>query len=196
MFNQSKYTKLYYNLITNFKANTKTIGYEKHHIVPKSCGGDNSPKNVAYVPCRVHFILHKLLPKMMTNNRHFHKMQYALWRMMNPQSKYHSRKYVVTSTEYARQKNYIAKSMGKNNPMLRPEIAALFKRKRPEQSLVAVKRNFEYWKDKKLPILAKVCKTCNMEFSTKRSVALFCSKRCARFAYKKSVLVDSVPMSN
>lgn len=197
MFNQSKYTKLYYKLITKFKVNITSCGYEKHHIIPKSCGGNNDDKNIAVIPSRVHFILHKLLPKMMVDSSHVHKMQYALWRMMNPQSKYHSQKYVISSTEYARQKEYIAKSIvGKNNPMKKPEIAALFKRKRPEQSLVAVKRNREYWKDKKLPILSKICKTCNAKFTTKRNVAIFCCKRCARFAYKKNVLVDSVPMSN
>ena len=45
-FLPNKYTKWYYNIITSAKS-TLTEGYtEKHHILPKSLGGDNSTNNL------------------------------------------------------------------------------------------------------------------------------------------------------
>lgn len=36
---------------------------ERHHIVPKSAGGDNSKSNLVYLTPREHFVAHKLLWK-------------------------------------------------------------------------------------------------------------------------------------
>lgn len=46
MFINNKYTKWYYQIIYKYQS-TQINGYnEKHHIIPKSLGGDNSPDNL------------------------------------------------------------------------------------------------------------------------------------------------------
>lgn len=178
MFNETKYTRLYFTLISHFADSSGAI--EKHHITPKSCGGSNDIDNIARVPPRVHFILHRLLPKMVIDKTHKNKMQQALWRMMNPQSKSHERTYIVTSTAYQqsrlRQKEFMR---GENNPMKNPETASKFRRKRPEQSAVATKRNTEYWKTRKLPTLPFTCCSCGAPFESIRPDAKCCTLSCA-----------------
>jgi hypothetical protein len=84
MFIENKYSKCYYNIINRAKSrelspNTYT---EKHHIIPKSCGGDNSSANLVKLTAREHYICHLLLPKMLTGVLH-HKLVHAAWRMCN-----------------------------------------------------------------------------------------------------------------
>ena len=148
MFNESKYTKLYYNLILKY---TSTSG-EKHHIIPKSLGGSNCKSNVCIVHARVHFILHRLLVKMTNTYNEYKKMNYALWRMMNHQSKFHKRFYIVTSHHYEQQRSRQKKFMTENNPMKNPVISSKFRHPRPEQSSVATKRNLEYCRQEKHPL--------------------------------------------
>ena len=66
MFLENKYTKCYYKIID--RALSREIDskkyYEKHHIVPKSLGGDNSKSNLVYLSAKEHFVCHLLLTKM------------------------------------------------------------------------------------------------------------------------------------
>lgn len=57
------YNKIYSDLI--FSARCRTLdGYvEKHHVLPKSMGGDNSDTNIVNLTAREHFIAHWLLWK-------------------------------------------------------------------------------------------------------------------------------------
>lgn len=179
MYNNSKYTSLYFKLIQVYST-TKSKTTESHHIIPHSCGGQNTLENLVNVPSRVHFILHKLLPKMIDDSKLQHKMKYALWRMMNPQFKGHNRTYVVTSFDYEKQRNFVKNRMiGDNNPMRRPEISEKFRRKRPEQSAVASKRNIEYWSTRKHPTLQVECGTCKNIFETSNTNRRFCCKSCS-----------------
>lgn len=84
MFKINKYSKYYYSIIDRAKSREicSEIYTEKHHIIPKSCGGDNSPTNLVRLTAREHFICHLLLPKITSGNFH-HKMVHALWRMCN-----------------------------------------------------------------------------------------------------------------
>lgn len=78
IFINNKYTKLYYSIIENAKSRTIIDGYsEKHHIIPKSMGGNNSKENLARLTAREHFICHWLLTKMVIGNNR-NKMLYAL----------------------------------------------------------------------------------------------------------------------
>ena len=84
MFTENKYSKCYFNIINKAKSRAclPNIYREKHHIIPKSCGGDNSVGNLVKLTAREHFICHLLLPKMTIGNYH-NKMVHALWRMCN-----------------------------------------------------------------------------------------------------------------
>lgn len=193
MFSESIATNRYFKLINHFRAG-KSPGSERHHIAPKSCGGLDVEENLVYIPARVHYILHKLLVRIMTLPEHKKKMRYALWRMMNPQSKTHQRHYIVTSTDYETQRSHQKRCMVENNPMKRPEISAQFRRVRPDQSEVATRRNIKYWESRKTQPVDITCKWCNKPFSTTNLKRAFCTKSCAaRFTNSVRVLVNKEP---
>ena len=51
--------------------------YERHHILPRSMGGDNSPENLVTLTAREHFLAHWLLWRIHRNN----EMARAFWCM-------------------------------------------------------------------------------------------------------------------
>lgn len=80
MFIENKYSLWYFKII-NRALNRNIIIYEKHHIIPKSLGGNNDKSNIVKLSPREHYICHRLLTKM-TYGVELVKMKYALWCMM------------------------------------------------------------------------------------------------------------------
>jgi hypothetical protein len=82
MFLTNKYSKCYFSIINKAKSRgIKEIDhFERHHIIPKSMGGNNSSTNLVRLTSREHFICHLLLPKM-TTGLHRYKMVHAIWQM-------------------------------------------------------------------------------------------------------------------
>lgn len=82
MFIQNKYFKCYYSIVNRaLSRDVSQLGYiEKHHIIPKSLGGNDSKENLVKLTAKEHFICHLLLTKM-TENDNRRKMVYAAWRM-------------------------------------------------------------------------------------------------------------------
>ena len=80
---QNKYYQWYQNLIIKAKNRVldNTIYQEKHHIIPKSFGGNDLPSNLVSLTLREHYIAHLLLSKMYVGEAK-RKMMYALWRML------------------------------------------------------------------------------------------------------------------
>lgn len=79
IFNDSKYTKWYYNIIQNAQSKEildENIYYEKHHIIPKSLKGSNQQNNLVILTGKEHFVCHWLLTKMLTG-KNLIKMEYA-----------------------------------------------------------------------------------------------------------------------
>ena len=99
MFNNTKYTKLYYQII-NPTLNRELNTYkELHHIIPRSLGGTDEKDNLTYLTAREHFICHWLLVKM-TEGAARSKMIYALQGMRaqnNSQQRYETK---ITSRVY------------------------------------------------------------------------------------------------
>lgn len=117
MFNQSKYTRMYYQIVQ--KAQTRTIveGYtEKHHIVPKSLGGSNNANNIVVLTAREHFICHWLLPKM-TDGKYKRSMAHALRMMLASSSSQHSNRYIPSPKKYELVKK-LANAASKGRPCL------------------------------------------------------------------------------
>jgi hypothetical protein len=81
MYLTNKYSRWYYNIIKNSKNRILTAYSERHHIIPRSLGGNDSLENIAILTAREHFICHWLLVKMTTGRWH-EKMVFAL-NMMN-----------------------------------------------------------------------------------------------------------------
>jgi hypothetical protein len=58
------YRKLYFSIVEKRKVNIPEGYTEKHHVIPRSLGGDNSKDNLVALTAREHFICHLLLTKM------------------------------------------------------------------------------------------------------------------------------------
>jgi hypothetical protein len=93
IFLENKYTKWYYNIVDYRKKFPLLKNKEKHHIVPKSLGGDNSHSNLVNLSPREHFVCHLLLTKMLTSTNK-KKMVHAFWRICN------CKKYSINSRLY------------------------------------------------------------------------------------------------
>ena len=105
MFLENKYSRWYFNIV----ANPDTSRYvEKHHIIPKSLGGSNDPDNIVKLSLRQHYIVHRLLPKMVISPSHRSKMLFALRCMLN-YDKY-GRRYKPSSRVFETLKTQIRES--------------------------------------------------------------------------------------
>jgi hypothetical protein len=97
------YEKIHNQIIERAK-NRKIEGYtERHHILPRCMGGDNSPKNLVNLTAKEHFVVHKLLAEMYPNN---YKIRYAVF-LMCKMKNVKGRDYIVSSSEYQRIKENI-----------------------------------------------------------------------------------------
>jgi hypothetical protein len=98
LYLRNKYTKWYYNIVSNAK--TKTVrGYsERHHIVPKSLGGDDHIDNIVILTAREHFVCHWLLTKMLPDGKNKWRMMHA-FNGFNRANKNQNR-YVPNSVQY------------------------------------------------------------------------------------------------
>ena len=77
MFNNTWYTKTYYQIINRAieqnrkrysKLDLRYTYYERHHIIPKSLGGENNNENLVLLTARENFVCHQLLIKMCPGN--------------------------------------------------------------------------------------------------------------------------------
>lgn len=95
------YQKIHDEIITQAKIRKidKTLYYEKHHIIPKCLGGDNSKDNLVKLTAREHYIIHWLLVKIYKDN---HKLISALHLMTYSGSK-NSGRYASYTFKYARE---------------------------------------------------------------------------------------------
>jgi hypothetical protein len=79
------YLEKYNSIILKAKSKNRIkncgIYYEKHHILPKCLGGDNSKNNLVLLTAREHFIAHKLLTYIYKGHRGialaFHRMSFS-----------------------------------------------------------------------------------------------------------------------
>lgn len=93
------YKRIYDNLTGRGKERPYQKGiHERHHIIPKSMGGNNDPDNISNLTPREHFICHLLLVKF-TTGEDKKKMAWALHRMS------HSKGRTLTSIEYEMARN-------------------------------------------------------------------------------------------
>lgn len=91
------YSVIYDKLIQKAKYKVRNQGvYEKHHILPKSLGGDNSSENIVLLTPKEHYVAHHLLWKIHRNK----EMHYAFWLMVNCASRDGNRSYKVNSKTY------------------------------------------------------------------------------------------------
>lgn len=108
LFNDSKYTRTYIRLMDKAKDRAVDGYFEKHHITPKSLGGDNTKDNIVKLTAREHFIAHMLLYKAVQHPSHKAKMGTALNRMLSDR---YGNRYMPSSRLYALARKAHAQSM-------------------------------------------------------------------------------------
>lgn len=110
-FLNNKYTKWYITIIQNALARDEVTSYtEIHHIIPRSFGGSNDKSNLIKLLVREHYVVHLLLPKMVSG-QHKYKMQVALWNMMIKSDKRH----MPNNKQYELIKENMASALSKLN---------------------------------------------------------------------------------
>jgi hypothetical protein len=106
---QNKYTKWYERIV--LRAQTRTLPensyFEKHHIIPRSLGGNNSKENLAILTAREHFICHWLLTKMLSPGIERSKMFRALNFMRAKSSEQYRYSSLITSRVYEKIKPFV-----------------------------------------------------------------------------------------
>lgn len=104
-FVESKYTHWYYKIVVSAQNRNLSAGTyrERHHIIPRSLGGNNCRDNVVNLTAREHFVCHWLLTKMTVGDAQ-KKMAYACKRMMHSSGPGQER-YRITGRIYEQLKN-------------------------------------------------------------------------------------------
>ena len=97
---------------------------ERHHILPKSKGGDNSTENLIDLYGREHFIAHKLLAKENPSDK---QLTFAWWMMAHCFGRDYQDRYQVSPEEYeeAKQKASIEISKIKTTELKKQTIRTL-----------------------------------------------------------------------
>jgi hypothetical protein len=123
LFLENKYTVWYYSIVNKAKDRTVDGYVEKHHIVPKTLGGNNHKDNIVSLTAREHFICHLLLTKMLTGQDR-QKMVYALHMLSNTKNSNQQLRYSPSSKLYEYQRKIFAEvhstRMKDNHPLKNP----------------------------------------------------------------------------
>lgn len=109
LFINNKYTRIYFKIIDNAQPNRTLSYHEKHHIIPRSLGGNNKKSNIAILSAREHFVCHKLLVHMTTGKnkaRMFHAL--SLMTAKHPRG---SRDYIITSRTFETARKGVSDAM-------------------------------------------------------------------------------------
>lgn len=122
--------KLHYDKLISTRKNRAllpTAYYEKHHIIPKSLGGDDSIQNTVMLTAKEHFLAHWLLYRI----HGIGSMAFAFFRMCHQQNG------KISSRAYAEAKE--ARSLSMKNRVITEETRKKIgdrRRKIPEDSIV------------------------------------------------------------
>ena len=102
MYLQNKYTRWYNNIIQQAQSRIlpKSEYKERHHIIPRSLGGNNNSSNLVKLTAREHFICHWLLTKMVQGEAK-KSMLYALFAMAAGHQKQYRYSTKITSRLYS-----------------------------------------------------------------------------------------------
>lgn len=80
---EAKYRCWYEAICLRGQSRPAQAGTEKHHIIPRSCGGPDDASNIAVLTYREHFLAHWLLTKFLSGDQK-RRMKYALIKMCHP----------------------------------------------------------------------------------------------------------------
>ena len=98
IFINNKYKKWYNSIIDRAKNRVLSCYVERHHIIPKSCGGSNDKNNLVPLTAREHYIVHMLLPFCVIKKYRFKMIKGFMY--MNVKPKNTKRFYKINSKMY------------------------------------------------------------------------------------------------
>jgi len=143
MFLKNKYTKTYWKLINSRKLLNRVFDnkiHQKHHIIPKSLGGNDSGDNIIILTFKEHYICHLLLVEMVKGINKS-KMIYGFFR-------FHSEKYTSAKSFDLFMKSFSMDLNGKNNPFYGKKHSYETKRKISENHGMKGKSCYTIWLEK------------------------------------------------
>jgi hypothetical protein len=122
IFHNNKYSRWYNQIIERAKCRLLIGEYKEiHHIMPKCLGGNNDSSNLVELTAREHFIVHRLLTKMVTDTKQKYQMWNAfscmLYRERPGQQRYKVSSQLFENIKVSGAKIKSEKFKGKNNPM-------------------------------------------------------------------------------
>lgn len=136
------YEKIYNKLVESRKERILFDGenYEKHHIIPKSLGGDDSKENVVFLTYKEHFLAHKLLFEFKRGGDKI-KMGYALHKMCTINNKNQTYR-IKCGKEYEQIKKEIYDYIcGENHPSFGKKMWDVGERKKISERMKAHKNH-------------------------------------------------------
>ena len=190
------YKKLYDKIIENRQQNPINEGYsEKHHIKPKSLGGEDNLDNLVRLSAREHFICHYLLAKMYKKESfEWYKMNHAFLQMkassITQDRYFNSRLYEALRGDFSSVMSFAQKGK-KNSQHGTCWVFSIEK----EESLKIKKSNlstYEYsgWLQGRYDRRNwKVCEECGITWY-RRNRSKFCSDNCKTSRKLKSMKTD------
>jgi hypothetical protein len=102
------YQKIYQQIVERAQTKCRSKSdqyYERHHILPRSLGGNNKKENLVFLTAREHFLCHVLLVKTHRGNRNnYKKMLHALMLMKGSNSQ--QRRYINSKLYESLKKEY------------------------------------------------------------------------------------------
>lgn len=101
----SIYTKIIEKATQLKRKKSKASYFERHHILPKCVGGENSSTNLVLLTAKEHFVCHHLLTKIYDSP----KLKFAFWAMCNQLSGDCQRFHKISSIIYEKAKTEFAK---------------------------------------------------------------------------------------
>lgn len=94
----NKYTIWYMAIIENGRIRHLNDYIERHHIIPRSLGGNDTSNNIVKLTAREHFVCHRLLAKIFPNgSKERRSMNFALHKMAYGTN---TEKYKLKSSQY------------------------------------------------------------------------------------------------
>jgi hypothetical protein len=118
------YVNIYNKIINKAKSEnrlkSKLFLLEKHHILPKSIGGNNNKNNLVLLTPKEHYICHRLLLEIYKKTENESKMRYAMWCMINGLGQ--QKRYATSSRIYENLRKDMREFMKKNGPDNRKKV--------------------------------------------------------------------------
>lgn len=144
-FTHNKYHKWYFSLCLRGQNRPQMLSYsERHHIIPKSCGGSNKKENITVLTAREHFVAHLCLVRC-THGVVRQKMLAALlaFRRQNKLQKAEYGSIRFTSRHFDAARREAAQIHGirlRNNPTWKANVAVANREKNKRQDVQDKKR--------------------------------------------------------